>query len=60
MKEKTTKTIEGVPAESGGQNDAWPGEGRATKESGTDKVEDTNAHPEGTRKPERVNIPIVR
>lgn len=41
-----------------GQNTAWPGEGRATKESGTDKTEDPK---DGTtRKPERVNIPIVR
>lgn len=49
-----------VPEGTEGQNDAWPGEGRATRESGTDKTEDTNSQPEGTRKPERVTIPVVR
>jgi len=43
-----------------GQNDAWPGEGQATKESGTDSTEKTDSRPEGTRQPERIHIPIVR
>ena len=48
-----------VPAGTEGQNPQWPGDGHAP-ESGTDSVEKTDSTPEGTRKPERIHIPVVR
>jgi len=48
-----------VPEGTDGQQPQWPGDGHAP-ESGTDSTEKTDSRPEGTRKPERIHIPIVR